>query len=258
MWQQIKEIYEYREMLSNLVAKELRARYKASVFGFLWTFLNPLLMLVVYSIVFAFITKSNISNYAMFLFVALLPWNYLSQSVLQGASSLVANAGLIKKVYFPRSVLPLSIVIANLFNYLFSLAILIPALLLSGVHLTVALLAFPAVLVSQTLFVTAVAFLIAIGNVYFRDLEHIVSVLVMAWFFLTPVLYSIDIIPPKVQLLFKLNPATGFIESYRRIFFTGMWPNWLHLLYLTIGGSLLLLFSFFVFLRLQRRVAEEI
>ena len=116
MWQELKEIYLYREMLRNLVARELRARYKGSFLGFLWTFLNPLLMLVVYSIVFSFVMRVQVEKYTMFLFVALLPWNYLSQSVLQSAASLVQNANLVKKIYFPRAVLPLSVVAANMVN----------------------------------------------------------------------------------------------------------------------------------------------
>ncbi|MBC7107109.1 MAG: ABC transporter permease, partial [Firmicutes bacterium] len=112
MWQQIAEIYAYREMLRNLVARELRARYKGSVLGFLWTFFNPLFMLVVYSAVFSHVMRVQVENYAMFLFVALLPWNYFAQSVQQAAASLVQNAGLVKKIYFPRAVLPLAVVLA--------------------------------------------------------------------------------------------------------------------------------------------------
>lgn len=142
MWHQIREVYFYREMLKNLVSKELRARYKGSVLGFLWTFFNPLLMLIVYSVVFSFIMRIETENYAMFLFVALLPWNFLSSSIMQGAASLVQNGSLIKKIYFPREILPLSIVIANLINYLLSLFILIPALIFFKIKITPAILSF--------------------------------------------------------------------------------------------------------------------
>ncbi|MDD4169501.1 MAG: ABC transporter permease, partial [Desulfotomaculaceae bacterium] len=114
MWQQIKEIYIYREMLKNLVAKELRARYKGSILGFFWTFFNPLLMLIVYSVVFSFVMRIQTENYTMFLFVALLPWNFISNSIMQGTSSIVQNGALIKKIYFPREVLPLSIILTNI------------------------------------------------------------------------------------------------------------------------------------------------
>ncbi|NPV70650.1 MAG: ABC transporter permease [Firmicutes bacterium] len=258
MWERVKEVYAYREMLLNLVAKELRAKYKGSVLGFLWTFFNPLLMLTVYSIVFSFIMRSNIQNYAVFLFVTLLPWNYLANSVLQGSGSLVHNAALIKKVYFPREVLPLSVVLANLVNYVLSLLILIPALLISGVRLTAAVLAFPVVLGLETLLAIGMAFLVGVGNVYFRDLQHITEVFVTMWFFLTPVLYSSEMVPPNLRGLFALNPAVPLIEAYREVFFYGRWPNWERLGYLALACVVFLFVSVRVFDRLQRAVAEEI
>ncbi len=258
MCEQIKEIYAYREMLRNLVAKELRARYKGSVLGFLWTFFNPLLMLVVYNVVFSFVMRAQIENYAMFLFVALLPWNYLSVSVLQGAASLVQNGALIKKIYFPREVLPLSVVLANLVNYLLSLLILVPALLAFKIKLTAALLAFPVVLLVETMLVTSLALCVSAANVYFRDLEHIVGILMTVWFFLTPVLYPVDIIPAKVKPFFSLNPATPLMEAYRAIFFYGRWPDWASLGYLAAGLAVLLTLSLVFFNRLQRNIAEEI
>ncbi|MGB9905629.1 MAG: ABC transporter permease [Desulfotomaculales bacterium] len=258
MWEQLKEIYAYREMLRNLVAKEIRARYKGSALGFLWTFFNPLLMLVVYSIVFSFVMRVQIENYAMFLFVALLPWNYLSASVIQGAASLVQNSALVKKIYFPREVLPLSAVLANLVNYLLSLLILIPALLAFKIRLTAALLAFPVVLLVETMLVTSLALCVSVANVYFRDLEHIVGILMTVWFFLTPVLYPVDVIPDEVKPFFSLNPATPLMEAYRAIFFSGRWPDWASLGYLAAGLAALLTMSLALFNRLQKNVAEEI
>ncbi|KXG78351.1 Teichoic acid translocation permease protein TagG [Fervidicola ferrireducens] len=258
MWQRIKEIYAYREMLKNLVSKELRARYKGSILGFFWTFFNPLLMLIVYSFVFSFVMRSGIKNYAMFLFVALLPWNYLSSSILQGAASLVQNASLIKKVYFPREVLPLSVVLANLINYLLSLLILMPALMLFKIRLTWALLAFPLVLLVETVLVASLTLLVSVGNVYFRDLEHITGVFMTAWFFLTPVVYSADTVPPNAKKFFSLNPAAHIIEAYRDIFYEGMWPDWKALLYVGLGCLILFWLSLLAFQRWQKDIAEEI
>lgn len=258
MWQQIKELYLYREMLRNLVAKEIRARYKGSVLGFFWTFAHPLLMLIVYSVVFSFVMRIQVENYAMFLFVALLPWNYLAQSTLQSASSLVQNAGLVKKIYFPRAILPLSVVFANLVNYLLALFVLIPALLVFQIKLTPALLAFPVVLSLQTLLVTAIALLVAVATVYFRDLEHITGILMTVWFFLTPVLYPAEIVPERFKPFFMLNPAAPLVEAYRAVFFYGRWPDWHTLAQLTPVVFALLLISFAAFDRLQRAVAEEV
>jgi lipopolysaccharide transport system permease protein len=241
VWEQIKEIYLYREMLRNLVSKEIRARYKASVLGFLWTFVNPLLTLAVYSFVFSVVMKSGIKNYSMFLFVALLPWNYIAMSITQGTTSLVGNVSLVKKIYFPRAILPLSLVLANMVNYLLGLIILMPALAIFHIRFTIAL----------TLIVSA-------GTVYFRDLEHIIGIFIMLWFFLTPIVYSIDTIPTNLRNLFNFNPASPIIEAYRSIFFYGKWPDWVTLGWLTLGLVFLLIVCWFAFMRLQRSVAEEI
>jgi len=258
LWRRLKEIYAYRELLANLVAKELRSRYKGSVLGFFWTFFNPLLMLVVYTVLFSYVMRAGIEKYAMFLFVALLPWNYLANSVLQGAACLVQNSSLIKKVYFPREVLPLSVVLTNMVNYLLSLFILIPALLIFKVRLTAALAAFPAVLLAQTLLVASLALLVSAANVYFRDLEHITGVLLTVWFFLSPVLYPVDMVPEGARKFFVLNPATPIVEAYRDIFFKGTWPDWGGLAGVAGACAVLLAVCWWVFDRLQRGVAEEI
>lgn len=258
MIQQIKEIYIYREMFKNLVAKELRARYKGSVLGLLWTFINPLMMLIVYSIVFSFVMRTNIEHYSMFLFVGLLPWNYLQTSILMGNSSIVRNANLIKKIYFPRLILPIAVVASNLVNYILSLFILIPALLAFKIKLTVALVAFPVVLLVQTMLVIALTLLLAAVNVYFRDMEHITGVFMMAWFFLTPILYSASMVPVKIKPYFDLNIMAPIIEAYQSIFFYGQFPDFSSL------GRLMLLFiaflvcSFLLFDRLQKYFAEEL
>ncbi|OPX85117.1 MAG: Teichoic acid translocation permease protein TagG [Pelotomaculum sp. PtaB.Bin104] len=258
MWHQIKEIYTYREMLKNMVAKELRARYKGSMLGFLWTFLNPLFLLIVYSIAFSYVMRVQVDNFPMFLFVALLPWNFLINSVIQGASSIVQNGALVKKIYFPREVLPLSVVIANLINYLLSLLILIPALLIFKINLTLAIFAFPVVLLAETLFVISLTLLVAIANVYFRDLEHIVGVLMTAWFFLSPIFYPIEFVPQEVRSFFYINPITPIMEAYRDVFFYGEWPQWDILAYLIVAFVILLLISLAAFNHFQKAVAEEI
>jgi ABC-2 type transport system permease protein len=256
--EQIKEIYLYREMLRNLVSKEIRARYKASVLGFLWTFVNPLLTLIVYSFVFSTVMRTGIKNYSMYLFVGLLPWNYIAMAMTQGTTSRVGNVSRVKKIYFPRAILPLSLVLANMINYLLGLIILIPALMLFHVRFTVALVAFPAVLAVETLLVTSLTLIVAVGNVYFRDLEHIIGIFVMLWFFMTPIVYSIDTIPANLRIIFNFNPASPIIEAYHAIFFYGKWPDWSTLGWLALGLIFLLIVCWFAFMRLQRAVAEEI
>lgn len=258
MFQHLKELYTYREMFKNLVAKELRARYKGSILGFLWTFINPLMMLVVYSIVFSFIMRSNIEHYSMFLFVGLLPWTYFQTSVIMGNSSIVGNANLIKKIYFPRAILPLAVVASNLINYILCLFILIPALLVFNIKLTVALTAFPLVLLVQTLVVIALTLFVAAANVYFRDLEHITGVLLMAWFFLTPILYNMSMVPEEVKPYFALNIMTPVIEAYQSIFYYGQFPDFASLGRMAVLFTGILVCSFALFYRLQKTFAEEL
>ena len=258
MLKQIKELYGYREMLKNLVSKELRARYKGSILGFLWTFFNPLLVLLVYSVVFSYIMRVQMDNYSVFLFVGLLPWNYLATSAQMGVSSIVAGGGLIKKTYFPREILPFSVVISNLVNYLLSLFILIPALLFVEIPLTPALVAFPVILLIQTFLVAGLTVLLAAANVYFRDLEHITGVIIMAWFFFTPIIYPLEMVPDEAKVFFNLNPMLPLIEAYQDIFFYGRFPDWAGMGSFTIGAVIFFIISLVVFRRLQRNFAEKI
>lgn len=258
MWTSIVEVFQYREMLRNLIAKELRAKYKASVLGFLWTFINPLFMLIVYSIAFGIVLRIQQQNYSMFLFVALLPWNYLVVSIQQGTSAIVGNASFVKKIYFPRAVLPLAVVFANLVNFLLSLLIMVPALLLFHVRLTESVISLPAILFVQTLLVMALTLLASVGNVYLRDLEHIITVIILAWMYVTPIFYSASMIPSAWRGFFNANPATSIINAYRAIFFYGQWPQWSSLAWLTGILIVFLVMSWAVFGRAQRGLAEEI
>ncbi|MBW7475543.1 acyltransferase family protein [Paenibacillus oenotherae] len=254
----IKEIYDYREMFRNMVLKDLRARYKGSVLGFFWTFLNPLLMLGIYSFIFSSIMKSDIPNFPMFILVALLPWNYFSQAITQGARSIINNAELLKKVYFPREILPLAVIGSNLINYLFTLAILIPALWLSGVQLTTALIAFPIVLLIQSLLIAPIVMLASLGTAYLRDLEHILQVGIMIFFYLTPVLFPVSFIPEPFRWIFDYNPMTPIIDAYRDLFLYGQWPDFGGLLPMLLVLVVLNTAMAAVFSLLQRNVVEEV
>ncbi|MBA9086024.1 ABC-type polysaccharide/polyol phosphate export permease/surface polysaccharide O-acyltransferase-like enzyme [Fontibacillus solani] len=255
---QLKEIYDYREMLRNMVLKDLRTKYKGSVLGFLWTFLNPLLMLAIYSFVFSSIMKSDIPDFPMFILVALLPWNYFSQAILQGARSIVNNAELLKKVYFPREILPLSVIGSNLINYLLTLVILIPALWISGIHITTAVFSFPIVLFIQSMIIFPIVMLSSLGLPYLRDLEHILNVLMMICFYLTPVLFPVSFIPVEFRWIFDYNPMTPIINAYRDLFLYGQWPDFGALLPMLLVLIVLNTVIAVVFSVLQRNVVEEV
>jgi len=258
MLKQLSEIYQYREMLKNMVFKELRARYKGSFLGFFWTFFNPLFILVVYSIVFSFVMRIKIENYAMFLFVGLLPWNYFQVSLQMGAASIVLNSNLIKKIYFPREILPVALTLSNLINYLLSLAILLPALLVFNIPLSWNMLLFPVLVLFQTLFVLGAVLLASSMTVYLRDLEHIISIFLMAWFYLTPIIYPVSLIPEKYQWIIWLNPLTPLIIAYQDIFFYRKVPGFGGLAYFALLSVAVFIAGMAVFQRLKRNFAEQI
>jgi lipopolysaccharide transport system permease protein len=258
MWQNLKELYYYREMIKNLVRKELRTRYKGSVLGFLWTFINPLLLLVVYTIVFSIVMRVNIDNFSMFLFVALLPWIFFSTSVIISTGSIIANKDLIKKIYFPREVLPISVVSAGILNLLFGFVILLPCLLIFGIRITSAIIYLPIVVILIYIITMGVSLITACLNVYFRDTEQIIGIAMTAWFFFTPILYPVEIVPDKFLKLFFLNPMAPIILAFREILFYGKPPNFQVLGISYTIAFLVILYGYNLFLKLQKNFAEEI
>lgn len=254
----LMELYRYREMLKNLVRKDLRTRYKGSFFGFLWTFINPLLQLLVYTAIFSTIMRVNIDKYHMFLFVALLPWIFFSNSILLSTNAIVGNKDLIKKVYFPRIVLPISVVTSGLINLLFGFIIVILALLITGVGITAAIIYLPVVTIVAFVMTLGFSLLFSSLNVFFRDLEHILGIATMAWFYFTPVLFSVDMIPPSFMKVFFLNPMTPIILSFRDVLYYGQAPDWRMLGISLLIGLLLVLFGSQVFHMLEKNFAEEI
>lgn len=260
MLSEIKKLYEYREMLKNTVKKELRARYKGSVLGFLWTFLNPLLTLIVFSIVFSKVMRVSIPNYSytVFLFVGLIPWTYCSATISQSTTIIVTNSNLIKKVYFPRVLLPISITATNLINMLLSFIIVFAALFFSGSKVNIWYIYLPIIILLQTILTLGISLMISSITVYFRDLEHIMSIVVMAWFYLTPIVYTNDYIPKELFTAFKMNPMMFIIDSYRDILMFSKQPETSGVLYVFMLSLIFLVCGYITFNILQRRFAEEV
>lgn len=254
----LREIYQYREMLKNMVAKEVRQRYKGSVFGFLWSFLNPLMMLVVYSIVFSTIMRVDLKNYPFFLFVGLLPWTFFSTSLLISAGSIVQNANLIKKIYFPREALPIAVGLTGLVNFILGLLILIPAMLYFKIDITWSIVVLPLIAFLQLIMVTGFTLLVSSLTLYFRDLEHILSVLIVAWFYLTPIIYPIQMVPEKFMWLMNYNPVTNLMLAYQDILYYGKFPDWQSLGYTFLFSLAIFTVGMKIFGHLKRNFAEEI
>ncbi len=254
-----KELWEYREMVISLVKRDLKSRYKGSVLGFLWMFLNPLLQLAVYTVVFSTIMRMGIDKFYLFLFVALVPWLFFSTCLSMGTTVIFSQQDMVKKIYFPREVLPLAFTISQFVNMLLSFLVIFAVILCSGIQLSLpALLFLPLVMLIEFVLALGVTYLVSALNVYFRDLEHILGILSMAWMYLTPILYPIEMVPEQFTQLFYLNPMTSITIAYRDILYFGRMPQLGTLSNAVIMGMIVLAVGQLTFGRLQRRFVEEL
>lgn len=255
---QLKELYAYREMIFSLVRRDLKGRYKGSVLGFLWTFINPLAQLIVYTMVFSVIMKTGIDKYYLFLFVTLVPWIFFSTSLTAGANCIWSQKEMVKKIYFPREVLPIAFVTSQFVNMLLTFIVIFFALIIGGIRLNfVACLCLPVIMLIEYLLALGVALLTSALNVYFRDLEYILAIVAMAWQFLSPVMYSIEQVPDQVLFIFEINPMTSVLTAYRDILYYGRVPEFGTMTHAVILGITLFAVSVVCFNKLKRKFAEE-
>lgn len=254
----IKEIFDYREMIKTSLHKELRGKYKGSFLGFLWTFLNPLLQLIVYTVVFSYIMKIDIENYYIYLFVALVPWLFFSTSIQGGATSILAQANLIKKIYFPRIIIPISYVLAAFVNMLLTFVVVFAILFVNGMGINFAAVVYlPIVMLAELLLAMGIAVIASAVTVYIRDLEYIFGIIVMVWMYWTPVFFTVDMIPEKIRAIYYLNPMIYIIDAYRDIFYYQQIPDAMSLLKIVLLGCGSLIIGFWIFIKLQRHFVEE-
>jgi len=257
MIRNLRELWQYRALLWNLTQRELKARYRGSALGFLWTFVNPLLLMAVYGLVFGIIQRTNIQHYTYFIFVGLLPWLWFSTSVGVGASTISDRRDLLTKVRFPAQVLPATVVGTNLVNYILSLPLMVGLGALAGIWPDVHALAFPLVLLVQLVFTLGVTFVVSALNVRFRDLQHIVANVLTLWFFVTPVLYIPNAVPEPYRRLYLIaNPMAVIITSYQGIFYEHRWPHPRALAIVALGSVVLLTIAAQVFERRREEFAE--
>lgn len=259
MIKHFKELYDYRQMIFSLVKKELRGRYKGSVLGFLWTFINPLLQLMVYTFVFSIIMPNNIEKFYLYLFVGLIPWLFFSGSMTGGAACIVNQKDMVKKIYFPREVMPVSYVASGFVNMLFCFIVIFAVVIVSGVGVNpVALLCLPIIMAVEFVMALGGAMLTSALTVYFRDLEYILGILMMAWMYFTPVVYSMEMVPERLRPLFNLNPMTPVINAYRDVLYYKQIPHLSTLLQGLILGVIVLIIGSISFNKLQKGFAEEL
>lgn len=273
----LKEILASRELLANLTLREVRGKYKRTIFGQLWSLANPLALMLIYTFVFGFIFRitpdpgdpSGLDIFALWLLCGLLPWTFFANVVNQGLDSLVANANLIQKVSFTRIVLPLSVVGASAYNWLFEMAVLVIALSVVGAFVLPWLPLLVVIMMLLTIFAAGIALMLAIANVYFRDTQYFLTIVLQIWMYLTPIIYPLSLVqeqseqvgglfgtPITIEGIYTTNPMVHFVEIFRNLLYDNRWPEpaeWLICAGWAVGT---LVIGMIVFRRNERRLAE--
>ncbi len=239
----VRHLYSYRELIVNLAVKDFKVRYKSASLGFLWMLLNPVLQMIVLSIVFSLIVRFNLDvPYPLFLLCGLLPWNFFSVSQGAGAHSLVEESNLVKKVYFPREIIPISITLGHLINFVTAMILFLPFPLIICHSYSWNLLFLPIPIALLMLFTLSLTAIVTNLDVFYRDTRYIMDALVMVWFYATPVFYplkTIHDIAPKLEFLFRINPMACIIEMFRSIILYGQFPSIWSILYVLLITLLL-------------------
>lgn len=275
----LKEVLSSRELLANLTLREIRGKYKRTIFGQLWSLANPLALMVIYTLVFNFIIRvtpepgdpSGLDVFAVWLLCGLLPWTFFANVVSAGAGSLVANAGLIQKVYFSRIVLPLSLVGSSIYNWLFEMAVLLVVLGLIGSFVLPWIPLMLVIMALLAVFAAGVALMLSIANVYFRDTQYFLSIILQIWMYLTPIIYPASLVTTKskeiggilgtnisVETIYNLNPMVHFLEVFRNLLYDNRLPDiqeWLICLVWAVASFAI---GLVVFQRNEKKLAEAL
>lgn len=254
----LQRVVYLRDLLHELVVRDMKLRYKGSVIGVAWSLLNPLAQLLVLGFVFSKMLPLNIENYTAFLFTGLLAWNWFQASLFSATTAIVDGRSLIKRPGFPAVILPAVTVMSNLIHFILALPVLLAFLLLTGIPLHGTILLLPLLLVLQFVLTLSVSYFLATFHVAFRDIQHLVGVLLMLFFYLTPIFYDAAIVPAQFQFIYRLNPMVHLLDAYRAIFVTGEMPSWPPLLILGAIGTVLLLWGYRVFLNASYTFVEEL
>jgi lipopolysaccharide transport system permease protein len=257
---QLQTLLRYRLLIQSLVGRELKARYRGSVLGFFWSFVNPILLLLTYWLVFTFMVPGlraqTVEPYFVFLFCGILPWTFFQSSVMESSGVLIAGGNLLKKVLFPAEVLPVVTVLTNLAQFLLGLPILLGILAFSG-HLSWSALLLPLPILVQLVFTLGLALFVSALTVHFRDIQSILGHLLHVWFFATPVLYAMPESGTMRQVL-RFNPLTHVLISYQEMLFHGRFQHSRGLFLAGLSGLVMFALGAFLFERLRDTLAEEV
>ena len=254
----LKNLYQYRELLKSNVKKEIRGKYKGSFLGVLWSFVNPLLQVLVYAIVFPYIMRVKTDNYLVFLIIGIIPWTFFTYVLNQGMITVRMNAGIIKKVYFPREILPISVATSGLVNFLISCVIILMFCIFGGVGITWHLVFLPLIAIFQYVLQLGLTLGLSAINIYIKDTEYIVQFFINMLFYGTPILYTATLFPERYRWILYLNPMAQIINAYRDIFLYHQIPDLFGLVYMAGVSVVLFIIGLAIFRKLEKGFAEEV
>jgi ABC-type polysaccharide/polyol phosphate export permease len=253
-----RNLYQYREFLKTNVKKEIRGKYKGSFLGVLWSFLNPLLQVAVYAIVFPQISKQSMDNYIVYLIIGIIPWTFFTTVMNQGIVTIRVNAGIIKKVYFPREILPISVAVSGLVNFFISCLIILSACIISGMSVTWHIVLVPIIALLFFFFTLGLVLMLSAINIYIKDIEYIVQFVINMLFYGTPILYTAEIFPERYRWVLEINPLSHIINAFRDVFFYHQIPELQSFGYMFLMALLSFIIGIVVFRRLEKGFAEEV
>ena len=254
----VKDLFNYSEFLKSNVKKDIRGKYKGSFLGVLWSFINPLLSVLVYAIVFPYIMRIKVENYLIYLITGIIPWTFFTSAINTGIISILSNADIIKKVFFPRIILPISSVTSALVNFFISCIIILVFCIFGGVGISASLLWLPLVALIQYVMLLGFTFILSAIEMYMRDIEHIVNFVLAMAFYATPILYTPDIFPDNLSWILKINPMAYLVNAYRDIFLYHQNPSLYGLIVVGVFSVAIFIIGYIVFERLQKGFAEEV
>lgn len=253
MKQKIKVFLKYKTLLNELVVRDIKVRYRKSVLGLLWTVLNPLLMMCVITVVFSTLFRQNIPNFPIYYLAGSLTFSFNSEATSNGLYSIIGSASLIKKVYIPKYLFPISKVLSALVNLSFSLVAMFVVMIVTGAPFHATLLLMPLPIFYVFLFTSGLSLLLAAATVYFRDIAHFWGVFVLAWTYFTPIFYPVTILPSFAMKIMQLNPMYHYVTYMRDVVLYGTFPGMKENLICFLIGAVTLLIGLWVFYRKQDR-----
>jgi homopolymeric O-antigen transport system permease protein len=249
-------LYKSRLVLNKLTYKEFTIRYKNSLLGFLWTFLNPFLMMMVYVVVFSHLLRIKVDNYPVYLLAALVPWTFTQSAISSASRSLVDNSSLLKKIFFPREIIPLAVIFSFTLSFLISLLLLFVIVIFFDVYPSFRLFLLPLAVFCQILFISGLSFVLSSFYIRYRDIKQILDVVFRFWFYLSPIVYPVDFVPETYLSLYRLNPMVGFTSFYRDIFLKTTLSDSFQVIYCSFLSVGLFVFGFWIFGKRKRHFAD--